>query len=71
MKAFEIGAKNTVVFYLHGLRSHGCAQQSALQHIVKNVGVSAVSLELPGHGTKVSPDRSSDQRGDSQSHYKY
>jgi len=50
MKAFEIGAKNTVVFYLHGLRSHGCAQQSALQHIVKNVGVSAVSLELPGHG---------------------
>jgi len=50
MKAFEIGAKDTVVFYLHGLRSHGRAQQAALQHIVRNVGVSAVSLEMPGHG---------------------
>ena len=50
MKAFEICAKDTVIFYMHGLRSHGRAQQSVLQHIVKNVGVSVVSLELPGHG---------------------
>jgi len=50
MKAFEIGAKDTVVFYIHGLRSHGRAQETVLQHIVKNVGVSVVSLELPGHG---------------------
>jgi len=50
MKAFEIGAKNTVIFYMHGLRSHGRAQHTVLQHIVKNVGVSVVSLEMPGHG---------------------
>ena len=50
MKAFEIGAKSTVIFYLHGLRSHARAQESVLQHIVRNVGVSVVSLELPGHG---------------------
>lgn len=50
MKAFEIGAKDTVVFYMHGLRSHGRAQQTVLQHIVRNVGVSVVSLEMPGHG---------------------
>lgn len=50
MKAFEIGAKDTVIFYMHGLRSHGRAQHSVLQHIVKNVGVSVVSLEMPGHG---------------------
>lgn len=50
MKAFEIGARKTVVFYLHGLRGHGFAQKSALEHMVKNLGVSVVSLELPGHG---------------------
>ena len=50
MKAFEIGAKDTVIFYMHGLRSHGRAQHTVLQHIVKNVGVSVVSLEMPGHG---------------------
>lgn len=50
MKAFEIGAKETLVFYLHGLRGHGYAQQQALQHMVRNVGVSVISLELPGHG---------------------
>ena len=50
MKAFEIGAKKTVVFYLHGLRGHAFAQQAALEHMVKNLGVSVISLELPGHG---------------------
>lgn len=50
MKAFEIGAKKTVVFYLHGLRGHGLAQKAALDHLVKSLGVSMVSLELPGHG---------------------
>jgi len=50
MKAFEIGAKKTIVFYLHGLRGHAFAQRAALQHIVKNLGVDVVSLELPGHG---------------------
>lgn len=50
MKAFEIGAKETIVFYLHGLRGHGYAQKAALQHMVKNVGVTVISLELPGHG---------------------
>ena len=50
MKAFEIGAKDTVVFFLHGLRGHGLAQKAALQHLVKNVGVRVISLELPGHG---------------------
>ncbi|NND82028.1 MAG: alpha/beta fold hydrolase [Gammaproteobacteria bacterium] len=50
MKAFEIGAKDTVVFFVHGLRGHGLAQKAALQHLVKNVGVRLISLELPGHG---------------------
>ncbi|MBT8115825.1 MAG: alpha/beta fold hydrolase, partial [Arenicella sp.] len=50
MKAFEIGAKDTVLFFLHGLRGHGLAQKAALQHMVKNVGVRVISLELPGHG---------------------
>jgi alpha-beta hydrolase superfamily lysophospholipase len=50
MKAFEIGAKKTVVFYLHGLRGHGYAQKAALEHMVKSLGVDLVSLELPGHG---------------------
>jgi len=50
MKAFEIGAKKTIVFYLHGLRAHGYAQKNALEHMVRNVGVSVISLELPGHG---------------------
>ena len=50
MKAFEIGAKKTVVFYLHGLRGHAFAQKAALEHMVKNLGVSVISLELPGHG---------------------
>ena len=50
MKAFEIGAKKTVVFYLHGLRGHGLAQRAALEHLVKSLSVCMVSLELPGHG---------------------
>ena len=50
MKAFEIGAKKTIVFYLHGLRGHAYAQKAALEHMVKNVGVTVISLELPGHG---------------------
>ena len=50
MKTFEIGAKKTRVFFLHGLRGHGLAQQAALQHIVKNLGVSLTSLEMDGHG---------------------
>lgn len=50
MKAFEIGAKKTVVFYLHGLRGHGLAQKAALEHLVKSLGVCMVSLEMPGHG---------------------
>lgn len=50
MKAFEIGARKTVVFYLHGLRGHAFAQKAALEHMVKNLGVSVISLELPGHG---------------------
>ena len=50
MKAFEIGAKETIVFYLHGLRGHAFAQKNSLKHIVRNVGVSVISLELPGHG---------------------
>lgn len=50
MKSFEIGAKDTVVFYLHGLRGHGLAQKQALEHIVKNVGVRVISLEMEGHG---------------------
>ena len=50
MKAFEIGARKTVVFYLHGLRGHAFAHKASLEHMVKNLGVSLVSLELPGHG---------------------
>jgi len=50
MKAFEIGSKKTVVFYLHGLRGHGLAQKAALEHLVKSLSVCMVSLELPGHG---------------------
>lgn len=50
MKAFEIGAKDTVVFYLHGLRGHGYSQKAALEHMVKSLGVRLLSLELPGHG---------------------
>ncbi len=50
MKAYEIGRKETVVFYLHGLRGHAFAQVSALRHMVKNLGVRVVTLELPGHG---------------------
>ncbi len=50
MKAFEIDSKETVVFYLHGLRGHAFAQESALRHMVRNLGVNVVSLELPGHG---------------------
>ena len=50
MKAFEIGAKKTMVFYLHGLRGHAYAQKQALEHMVRHVGVSVISLELPGHG---------------------
>ena len=50
MKAFEIGSRKTVLFYLHGLRGHGLAQKAALEHLLKTLGVSMVSLELPGHG---------------------
>lgn len=50
MKAYEIGRKKTVVFYLHGLRGHAFAQISALRHMVKNLGVRVVTMELPGHG---------------------
>lgn len=50
MKAFEIGSKKTVVFYLHGLRGHGLAQKAVLEHLVKSLSVCMVSLELPGHG---------------------
>lgn len=50
MKSFEIGAKSTVVFFLHGLRGHGLSQKAALQHMVKNLGVSLISLEMEGHG---------------------
>ncbi len=50
MKAYEIGRKRTVVFYLHGLRGHAFAQISALRHMVKNLGVRVVTMELPGHG---------------------
>jgi len=50
MKAYEIGRKKTVVFYLHGLRGHAFAQISALRHMVKNLGVRMVTMELPGHG---------------------
>ena len=50
MKSFEIGAKQTKVFFLHGLRGHGLSQQAALQHMVNNLGISMTSLELAGHG---------------------
>lgn len=50
MKAFEIGSKKTVLFYLHGLRGHGLAQKAALERFKKSLGVCIVSLELPGHG---------------------
>lgn len=50
IKAYEIGRKSTVVFYLHGLRGHAFAQVSVLRHMVKNLGVRLVTLELPGHG---------------------
>ena len=50
MKAFEIDNKETVLFYLHGLRGHAFAQESALRHMVRNLGISVVALELPGHG---------------------
>ena len=50
MKAFEFGARKTVVFYLHGLRGHGHAQKSVLKHMSKTLNASLVSLELPGHG---------------------
>lgn len=50
MKSFEIGAKKTKVFFLHGLRGHGLSQQAALHHMVKNLGISMTSLELDGHG---------------------
>ena len=50
MRAYEIGRKKTVVFYLHGLRGHAFAQVTVLRHMVKNLGVRLVTLELPGHG---------------------
>ncbi|MBX2847294.1 MAG: lysophospholipase [Acidiferrobacterales bacterium] len=50
MKTFEIGAKKTQVFFLHGLRGHGLSQKAALQNMVKNLGIQLLSLELPGHG---------------------
>jgi alpha-beta hydrolase superfamily lysophospholipase len=52
MKSFEIGAKKTKVFFLHGLRGHGLSQQAALHHMVKNLGISLISLELDGHGAE-------------------
>jgi len=52
MKSFQIGAKKTKVFFLHGLRGHGLSQRAALQHMVKNLGVSMISLELMGHGAE-------------------
>lgn len=50
MKSFEIGAKKTQVFFLHGLRGHGLSQKAALQHIAKNLSIKMTSLEMPGHG---------------------
>lgn len=50
MKSFEIGARKTHVFFLHGLRGHGLSQQAALRHMAKHLGVTVTSLELPGHG---------------------
>ncbi|MDB4511915.1 lysophospholipase [Arenicella sp.] len=50
MKSYEIGAKKTQVFFLHGLRGHGLSQKAALHNMVKNLGIQLCSLELPGHG---------------------
>lgn len=50
MRTFEIGSKKTQVFYLHGLRGHGLSQKAALQHMVKNLGIELLSIEIPGHG---------------------
>lgn len=50
MKSFEIGAKKTRVFFLHGLRGHGLSQQQSLHHIVRNLGITMTSLEMHGHG---------------------
>jgi len=50
MKAFEIGTRKTVIFYLHGLRGHGYAQKSVLRHMSKGLNAGLVALELPGHG---------------------
>ena len=52
MKSFQIGVKKTKVFFLHGLRGHGLSQRAALQHMVKNLGVNMISLELMGHGVE-------------------
>ena len=52
MKSFEIGAKKTHVFYLHGLRGHALSQQVVMRHMVKNLGIKMISLELPGHGSE-------------------
>lgn len=50
MKSFDIGAKRTRVFFLHGLRGHGLSQQASLEHMVKNLGITMTSLEMDGHG---------------------
>lgn len=50
MKSFDIGAKKTRVFFLHGLRGHGLSQQASLQHMVKNLGIAMTALEMDGHG---------------------
>ena len=52
MKSFEIETKKTVLFYLHGLRGHAFSQKTALQHIARNIDISIISLELPGHGSE-------------------
>jgi alpha-beta hydrolase superfamily lysophospholipase len=50
MKSFEIGARHTRVYFLHGLRGHGLSQQPSLQHMAKNLGVTMTALEMDGHG---------------------
>lgn len=50
MKSFDIGARKTLVFFLHGLRGHGLSQQASLHHMAKNLGVTMTSLEMDGHG---------------------
>ena len=50
MKSYEIGSKRTQIFFMHGLRGYGCSQRAALQHLSKRLGVTMVSLEMPGHG---------------------